>query len=244
MHMIFKNYIHRFTRSLGFDFYALKDKSDGELLRLRWLQEMNINTVLDIGANEGQFALMIRKLLPDTAICSFEPIPDCYNKLIAHFHSDTAFKAFNVAIGDKEEMIEMNINDFSPSSSLLEIDDLHVENFKHTSHSKKQLIPVKTLDSFSAQLNLLKPYMVKIDTQGYEDKVISGGQQILAGADVIFVELSYKSLYKEQTLFDDIYNALVRLDFEYHGNFEELLSPINGAVLQSDGIFIKRQPGK
>jgi hypothetical protein len=65
----------------------------------------------------------------------------------------------------------------------------------------------------------------------------------LAGADVIFVELSYRSLYKEQSLFDDIYKELVNLGFAYHGNFEELLSPVNGAVLQSDGIFIKRQPG-
>lgn len=242
--MGFKKYIHRFTRSLGFDFYALKDKSDGELLRLRWLQEMNIRTVLDIGANEGQFALMIRKLLPKAAICSFEPIPDCYNKLIAHFNNDTAFKAFNVAVGDKEEMIEMNINDFSPSSSLLEIDELHVDNFKHTAQSKKQLISVKALDGLRAELNLVKPYMVKIDTQGYEDKVIQGGQQVLEEAEVIFIELSYRSLYKEQTLFEDIYRDLVRLGFQYHGNFEELLSPINGAVLQSDGIFIKRQPGK
>ncbi|MEO6252343.1 MAG: FkbM family methyltransferase [Ferruginibacter sp.] len=239
-----KRYIHRFTRSLGFDFYALKDKSDSELLRLRWLQQMNIKTVLDIGANEGQFASMIRKLLPQATICSFEPIPDCYSKLTANFNNDPAFKAFNVAVGDKEETVEMNINDFSPSSSLLEIDELHVENFKHTAHSKKQQIPLKTLDGLSAQLNLAKPYMVKIDTQGYEDKVIKGGQQVLAGADVIFVELSYRPLYKEQTLFDDIYNELVRLGFAYHGNFEELLSPVNGAVLQSDGIFIKRQPGK
>ena len=242
--MGFKKYIHRFTRSLGFDFYALKDRSDNELLRLRWLQEMNIRTVLDIGANEGQFALMIRKLLPQAAICSFEPIPDCYTKLIGHFNKDKAFKAFNVAIGDKEEIIEMNINDFSPSSSLLEIDQLHVENFKHTAHSTKQQIAVKTLDGLRSELNLAKPYMVKIDTQGYEDKVIKGGQQVLAEAAVIFVELSYRPLYKEQTLFDDIYNHLVRLGFQYHGNFEELLSPINGVVLQSDGIFIKRQPGK
>ena len=239
--MGFKKYIHRFTRSLGFDFYALKDRSDGELLRLRWLKEMNINTVLDIGANEGQFALMIRKLLPQVTICSFEPIPDCYTKLLANFSKDRDFKAFNVAVGDKEETIEMNINDFSPSSSLLEIDDLHVENFKHTANTKKQLIQVKTLDGLRTQIDLAKPYLVKIDTQGYEDKVIRGGQEVLAGADVIFVELSYRSLYKEQTLFDDIYNNLVRLGFQYHGNFEELLSPINGSVLQSDGIFIKRK---
>lgn len=235
-----KKYIHRFTRSLGFDFYALKDRSEGELLRLRWLKEMNIHTVLDIGANEGQFALMIRKLLPDTAICSFEPIPDCYSKLIAQFGRDKAFKGFNVAIGDKEELIEMNINDFSPSSSLLEIDELHVENFKHTAHSEKQQIQVKTLDGLCTSLNLAKPYMVKIDTQGYEDKVIKGGQAVLAGAKVIFVELSYKSLYKEQSLFNDVYNLLYDLGFEYRGNFEDLLSPVNGEVLQSDGIFINK----
>jgi FkbM family methyltransferase len=233
-----KKHIHRFTRSLGFDFYALKDKSDSELLRLRWLQEMNIQTVLDVGANEGQFAVMIRKLLPQAAICSFEPIPDCYTRLISHFKNDRAFKGFNVAIGDKEETIEMNINDFSPSSSLLEIDELHIENFKHTAHSKKQPITVKTLDGLRKELNPVKPYMVKIDTQGYEDKVIKGGQQVLAEAAVIFIELSYRPLYKEQTLFDDTYKELVRLGFAYHGNFEELLSPVNGLVLQSDGIFI------
>lgn len=242
--MSYKKYIHRFTRSLGFDFYTLKDKSDGELLRLRWLKEMNIKTVLDIGANEGQFALLIRKLLPQVAICSFEPIPACYAKLVKKFNNDMTFKAFNVAIGDKAETIEMNINDFSPSSSLLEIDELHVQNFKHTVNSVRQQIPVKTLDGLRAELDLVKPYMVKIDTQGYEDKVIKGGQEVLAGAEVIFVELSYRTLYKEQVLFDDIYNDLVRLGFQYHGNSEELLSPINGAVLQSDGIFIKRQPLK
>jgi FkbM family methyltransferase len=239
--MGFKKYIHRFTRSLGFDFYALKDRSDGELLRLRWLKEMKINTVLDIGANEGQFASMIRKLMPKATICSFEPIPDCFAKLLQNFSMDKAFKAFNVAVGDKEEIIEMNINDFSPSSSLLQIDDLHVENFKHTSNIKKQQVQVKTLDGLRTQLDLVKPYLVKIDTQGYEDKVILGGKDVLSGAAVIFVELSYRPLYKEQTLFDDIYNDLVRLGFQYHGNFEELLSPINGSVLQSDGIFIKHK---
>lgn len=80
-----KKYIHQFTRSLGFDFYALKDKSDGELLRLRWLKEMNIKTVIDIGANEGQFASIIRKLLPESTIYSFEPIPHCYEKLKKNF---------------------------------------------------------------------------------------------------------------------------------------------------------------
>lgn len=238
-----KRQIHNFTRSLGFDFYALKDKSDGELLRLRWLKEMQIKTVLDVGANEGQFASLMRSLLPEAMIYSFEPIPSCFATMQEKFINDNAFKCFNFAIGDKEEVIEMHINNFTPSSSLLEIDELHVENFKHTANATLHPIQVKTLDSVAGELTLDKPYMVKIDTQGYEDKVISGGQRILAEADVVFIELSYKPLYKGQTLFNDIYTRMQQLGFDYHGNFEELLSPKNGEVLQSDGIFIKRTAG-
>ncbi|HQW84114.1 MAG TPA: FkbM family methyltransferase [Ferruginibacter sp.] len=241
-----KKYIHQFTRSLGFDFYALKDKSDGELLRLRWLKEMNIKTVIDIGANEGQFASIIRKLLPESTIYSFEPIPHCYEKLKKNFSNDNRFKAFNMACGDEDAEIEMNINNFSPSSSLLEVNDLHVKNFKHTAASKKQLIPVKKLDGLQSELPLIKPYLVKIDTQGYEDKVIKGGADIIANAQVVFIELTYKPLYKGQTLFDGIYHEMLQLGFQYHGNTEELLSPVNGAVLQTDGVFIKNSitPGK
>lgn len=237
--MGFKKYIHQFTRSLGFDFYALKDKSDSELLRLRWLKEMGINTVLDIGANEGQFASMIRKLLPQASIISFEPVPHCFEKLMLNFKHDKNFKAYKFACGDTDTEIEMNVNNFSPSSSLLELDDLHVKNFKHTAGSKKQLIQVRTLDGLSNELWIQNPYLVKIDTQGYEDKVIKGGSKIIAGAQVVFIELSYKPLYKGQVLFDDIYKEMLKAGFRYHGNTEELLSPVNGSVLQTDGIFIK-----
>ena len=240
--MGFKKYIHRLTRSLGFDFYALKDRNDGTMLRLRWLKKMNIKTVLDIGANEGQFAILIRKLLPQAMIYSFEPIPDCYSALVEHFKKDSLFKAWNIACGDEEKEIDMNLNAFSPSSSLLEMDELHVQHFSHTATTKKQRIRVKTLDGLRKELYLIKPIMVKIDTQGYEREVIKGGSELLREADVVFVELTYRPLYKEQSLFHEIYNELVHLGFQYYGNFEELLSPVDGSVLQSDGIFLKQIP--
>lgn len=133
----------------------------------------------------------------------------------------------------------MNINNFSPSSSMLEVNELHVENFKHTAATKKQLITVKTLDDLQSELQLTKPYLVKIDTQGFEDKVIKGGSKIITDAKVVIIELTYKPLYKGQTLFDGIYHKMLQLGFQYHGNTEELLSPVNGSVLQTDGIFIK-----
>ncbi len=44
-----------------------------------WLQNRNIKTVLDIGANTGQFANLIQKILPQANIISFEPIKKCYD---------------------------------------------------------------------------------------------------------------------------------------------------------------------
>ena len=47
-----------------------------------WLQSRGITTVLDIGANTGQFANRINEILPDVNIISFEPIKKCYDELV------------------------------------------------------------------------------------------------------------------------------------------------------------------
>lgn len=238
--MQLKKYIHKLARSMGFDFYALKDKFKSEEVKLRWLKSKNIKTVLDIGANEGQFAKMARNILPNAKIISFEPIEECFNKLILNLKNDNNFQAFKVAIGETESDSEIYVNDYSPSSSLLEIDDLHVKNFSNTAKTHKEQIKIKPLDSYD-DLNLAKPLLVKIDTQGYESKVIDGATKVLGKADIILIELTYKQLYKEQNLFHDIYSKLYKIGFEYHGNYENLFSPTDGSALQSDGIFIKRQ---
>ena len=54
----------------------------GELLKLqehrKWLQAANIRTVVDVGANAGQFSSAIRCFVPEAQIYAFEPLPDCY----------------------------------------------------------------------------------------------------------------------------------------------------------------------
>src|SRR2546421_123255 len=47
-----------------------------------WLKKSNIQTVVDIGANEGQFARLAAELFPAARILSFEPLPDVYERLV------------------------------------------------------------------------------------------------------------------------------------------------------------------
>ncbi len=217
----------------------IKAEREVEWRKTLWLRNAGIKTILDIGANTGQFANYIHQLFPDAALYSFEPLKDCYEELIANFKNVPHFKAFNVALGDETGLVEIHRNEYSPSSSLLPMKELHKTCFPYTQEEIIQKINIVRLDDIADSLNLRKPMLVKLDVQGYEDKVISGGKSVLGQADIIISELSIEQLYDGQPLFEDIYKTLTNMGFQYRGNYEQLISPDDGRVLQVDGIFTK-----
>ena len=92
-----------------------------------WLRECGIRTVLDVGANVGQFASMIHRLIPSATLHSFEPLEDCYRQLRNKMGSVKGFHAFNIALGDRNGREQIYRSDYTPSSSLLPMDDLLVK---------------------------------------------------------------------------------------------------------------------
>jgi FkbM family methyltransferase len=195
--------------------------------------------VLDIGANTGQFAEMIHKILPIAAIVSFEPIEECYQRLIRNMASVPTFRAFNYALGETDTNVEMYVNDYTASSSLLQMEELHKQEFPFTAKSCKRMVKIKQLDEVARNLDLADNLLIKIDVQGYEDRVIRGGQETVSRAKVVIIETSFQCLYIGQAMFEDIYDMLKQKGFRYIGALEQLRSPLNGSVLQADSVFIK-----
>ena len=206
---------------------------------LKFLEKCEIKTVLDIGAHTGQFAKEIRGKLPQAMIYSFEPLKDCYQDLVRNMSQDQNFEAYNFALGDKESRQEINRSISSPSSSLLTMGNLHEEMYPHTKGGTKEEIEIKCLDDIFNNSNLEKEILVKIDVQGYEDRVIKGGAHIISQARIILMENSFLELYKGQALFDDIYEIMKRLGFRYQGRIHQRLNPMTGETLYEDSIFIK-----
>ena len=204
-----------------------------------WIKNLNIRTVLDVGANTGQFAAEIHAILPEAAIYSFEPLRDCYGLLVEKMSHVPKFRAFDFALGSEPSEIEMHRHEFTPSSSLLEMGELHKRAFPFTSKEALEKIAVKRLDDVASDLDLAENIMIKIDVQGFEDRVIAGGLKTIQTAKLLIVETSFESLYDDQPLFDTIYETLKRMGLAYHGNFGQLLNPIDGNILQADAIFIK-----
>ncbi len=203
-----------------------------------WMKSFGFKTIIDIGANEGQFSEKIRILFPDARIYAFEPIPDTFHKLEKNFGGDSRFKAFNVGLADEAGVFDFELNDYTPSSSLLTMSDTHKSSFDFAKNVHTIAVKIETLDNMLQNEQLPLPILVKIDVQGVEDKVIAGGEHTLRLAAGVISEVSFEELYKGQPLFHSIYEKIHQLGFSYHGSLEQLKSP-SGAVLQADAFFSK-----
>jgi FkbM family methyltransferase len=206
------------------------------------LQQKPIRTVIDIGANTGQFAIEIHALLPRARIYSFEPLQDSYGELVANMRGVSGFVGFNVALGDRDGHTEMYRHTFTPSSSLLHSSALLHSVFPQVGQGQEETIVIRRLDAVATELRIEDELLVKIDVQGYEDRVILGGQHVLSRASFLIVETSFVSLYDGQPLFDDVYKILSHMGFRYRGNVDQLVSPLDGMVLQADALFTRDRP--
>lgn len=208
----------------------------------KWMQEnYEFKSIVDIGANVGQFGKKIRQYYPAAHLYSFEPIPFVCDELKLNFKDDPNFTAINVGLGDSDGKTKFHMNLFSDSSSMLEIGELHTKNFPYTKDEVEIEVEVKQLDNCLKADEIQKPYLVKIDVQGFEEQVINGGLQVIRNAEMVITESSYKELYKGQSLFDTLYDKLKAMGFDYAGNLEQMESAFNGEPLQGDAIFIKRK---
>ena len=211
-------------------------------LDLRWLKAIEFEAVVDVGAYVGEYSLTMREVLPEAKFFAFEPLPENFAIAQKRLESLPEIRVHNVAIGRESGTLEFHRSEFAPSSSALEMHQNHKANFPYTAQTSSIVVPCLTLDE------ALKPYgiggkiLLKIDVQGFEEQVLLGAPQTLKQVAVVWVETSFVELYRGQPLFERIYSFLIDNGFKYKGNHEQMLSPLDDTVLQSDSIFVRATP--
>jgi FkbM family methyltransferase len=205
----------------------------------RWIRDMGLLTIFDVGANIGQSAIAFNVLFPEAEIYSFEPIPQCYQIMASRTKSIPKIHLFNMGLGEVSTEADFALNEFSGSSSFLPLTDAHKEIYEYAKNTTTIKAVVKRLDDIAPALDAKPPIMMKIDVQGFEDKVIKGGQKTVEKSSVVIVETSFRHLYDQQPLFQDVYNSLNKLGFEYRGALENMYEPKTGEILQSDSLFVR-----
>lgn len=227
----FRTRIRFKKESINYNRYKLFDK--------KWLLDSNIHTIIDIGANVGEFTIIFAELFPDATVFAFEPLPNCYRQLQERTKNRNNIHCYNVGLGNEDGSMEIHESDWHPASSFREMDSLHKMNYPHSSGSKDLTVNIKRLDDVLEGEKLVDNIFIKMDVQGFEDEVIKGGNKIFSKAKVIIVEVSFEQLYKGEPLFHGLYSLLEPLGFKFAGNLKQSVNKKDGRFLQADCIFIK-----
>src|SRR5262245_58414070 len=88
-------------------------------------QGITARTIIDIGANKGQFTVAARNLLRPSVVHSFEPLPDAAGALRRNCARYPEVRVYELALGAESGTATMHVNSHSQSSSLLPIGERH-----------------------------------------------------------------------------------------------------------------------
>jgi FkbM family methyltransferase len=207
----------------------------------RMLAYHEIDLVLDIGANMGQFASMLRQSGYKGQIVSFEPLFNAHKILLNKSAADPLWTiAPRMAIGEKDGEISINISANSVSSSVVDMLDSHLEVAPESHFIGSEIVPVYRLDSVAEDfVPATARAFLKIDTQGYESQVLAGASQLIPLLKGIQVELSLMPFYEGEWSFVDMVSSIKNMGFELYGFFDVFSDQHTGRMYQADGIFFR-----
>lgn len=212
---------------------------------VRTMATHGIGTVIDVGANVGQFGTQLRHAGFTRQIVSVEPLSSAYAVLSRRASKDSNWEAVRGAVGEGGGEIEINVSANSYSSSLLKVTDAHLDAAPASQVVATESVPMVSLRDLVAERRIdPATTLLKVDTQGYESQVLDGAGPLVGEFAAIQLELSVVELYAGQVLHDEL---IARLSAAGYGmwSMETGISGRDGRLLQYDGLFVRRSlPGQ
>jgi FkbM family methyltransferase len=204
------------------------------------LRQRRLETVIDVGANVGQFALNMRHADYLGRIVSFEPMPIEHATLAARAADDPRWIVpAAVALSDTEGTTEIHIAGNSISSSILPMGDLHLSTAPRSGEVGTIKVPTARLDQVLPEIAPDGPLFLKLDVQGYEAVVLAGTTRIIDRVAGIKTEMSFAELYDGQVLFDQLHASIRDLGFELWDVTPGLRNQDTGRLLQCDAVYLR-----
>lgn len=236
------NIIRKLIRPFGVDIvrypYRLST-ADGDYMRL--LNHYNIDLIFDVGANIGQYALGTFNMGFKGKVISFEPMSKEYANLMEKCKGYPNWViAPQMAIGNTNGFIDINISENSESSSILQLKDYTLKNSPTTKFIGSEKVRIATISSVSGEYLANSPNaFLKIDVQGYEEQVLLGAADVIDKIKGLHLEFSLIPLYSGEKTMLDILKMVYDFGFEPHYFIPHTTIDANGRLMQIDGVFFR-----
>ncbi len=221
--------------------WRLHEEPQRNYLR-RLFHEWAISSVVDVGANAGQYRDFLRGEVGFTGpILSIEPIPELVSKLRARVDADSMWRIEQCALGSEPGNASFNVTGNTEFSSLLSAAEFSENYFETKSKVQRTIdVTIHTLDELTTKHKdfLGDKLYLKLDTQGYDLQVLSGLQSEFHRVIAAQTEAAVVPLYKGAPDYVKTIQAFKDRDFTVSGFF-----PNNAGhfplLLEFDCHFVK-----
>ena len=188
----------------------------------RIIEEFNIDLIIDVGANKGQYAEFLRNEVQYKGlIISFEPDPTNCKILKESRNGDNQWLLMDYALGKEDDRLNLNIMESSLFNSFLTPDNSNTNQFKNQNMVNRTIeVPVKRLDNVLHELRESLKFeraFLKLDTQGYDLEVfrgVSGSLDIILGVQT---EVSVLPIYQNMPSLEESLSFFKAKGFQVSG---------------------------
>jgi FkbM family methyltransferase len=194
-------------------------------------------TVVDVGANVGDWSAAILSLVQPRQLVLFEPDPRLGAALDRRFGKYPQVTVIHKAVGRDTRAVELLQTSSSWASSTIQPLAWAVADYgpQHLTVEKRAVVEQSDLDSALQELNQID--ILKIDVQGTELQVLEGAQQVLTRTRIVVVEANWRHHYEGDSVFCALHDQLVRAGFELTNLSAPNHSP-EGRALWSDAFYM------
>jgi FkbM family methyltransferase len=210
-----------------------------DLLFIRKKLGITFNTILDVGAAQGEWLKGARFVFPEAEIYGFEPIPESFRRLKAINGKDKNVHLYNFALSSDNKITPFYLNEFSYSSSLLKMQDRLKELFPFAKNETMIDVECKRFDSIP-DIKLHPPVYVKLDVQGAEMLVLAGIGKLIEKIELIQMEINFEILYYQQANYDEVFSYMKRNRFHHFFQISPLYSVKPRQLISCDIIFLRQ----
>lgn len=186
------------------------------------------NTVIDIGASNGSWTRRLMDYVPQCQYLLIEARP-VHEKALIQFGSEHNNVQFVLAAGG-EKRGRINFDATDPLGGQASYTPYVSNNIE---------VPVTTVDNEIRSRKLAGPYMLKLDTHGFEVPVLVGASGTLTETDVIIMGCYNSKIAPECLLFFDMCSYLKEFGFRCIDAVDPRHRPCDGAFWQMDLVFVK-----
>jgi len=184
------------------------------------VKDFPIETILDVGANEGQTANQFIKFFPGARIFCIEPVSGTFQKLKNNVKANNV-SFYHLALGSESGSFEIKTS-FDNSNNTM--NSLKTPNpVNEGKEFKVEKVNVMTLDMFCKEQQVSEISYLKIDTEGFDLEVLKGGRSMLEQKKIGFIEVEagMNPDNKYHVSFDDLKNYLESFDYYLFGVYEQ-----------------------